>query len=58
MNFKVLVCRKRTKEIVQSIPVVGYLEAERVERGLHVNLNKKDFYTTIRVAQEDGHAAD
>lgn len=47
--YFVQVVHRGTQKAVKSIPVRSFAEAERVEQGVLINLNKKTYRTSIRV---------
>ncbi|QEM43330.1 hypothetical protein CHOTACABRAS_276 [Bacillus phage Chotacabras] len=45
--MKVVIIEIKTNTIVESIPCRNMREAERVERGVNINLNHSEYFTTI-----------
>lgn len=54
-KWKVVIYEKATKKVEHEIECSSdsYRAAERVERGVNINLNHKDYYTLIEKAKEE-----
>lgn len=46
-TYKVKVIKSDTGEVVKTLEAVTERAAERVERGLNINMNHADYYTVI-----------
>jgi len=47
MNYSVNIIETETGEVVETIEVGSYRKAERVERGVNINLDHDNFHTEI-----------
>lgn len=46
-TYKVKVIKTDTGEVVKTLEAVTERAAERIERGLNINMNHADYYTVI-----------
>ena len=46
-TYKIKVIEASTGEVVKTLEATTERSAERVERGLHINLDHSDYYTVI-----------
>ena len=46
-TYKIKVIKTDTGEVVKTLETVTERAAERIERGLNINLNHADYYTVI-----------
>lgn len=53
--WKVRVIDARTLETVKMLEAVTQRAAERIERGLNINMNHADYYTEIEPPKEPHH---
>lgn len=51
-TYKIKVIKADTGEVVKTLEAVTERAAERVERGLNINLNHADYHTVIEPPKE------
>lgn len=51
-TYKIKVIKAETGEIVKTLEAATERAAERVERGLNINMNHADYYTVIEPPKE------
>ena len=52
-TYKIKVIEANTGEVVKTLEATTERSAERVERGLSINLNHADYYTMIEPPKKD-----
>ena len=52
-TYKIKVIEANTGEVVKTLEATTERSAERVERGLSINLNHSDYYTVIEPPKKD-----
>ena len=52
-TYKIKVIEANTGEVVKTLEATTERSAERVERGLSINLNHADYYTVIEPPKKD-----
>lgn len=52
-KYTVQIIEKATKEVVEEIPANNVDQALRVERGVKINLNHKDYRTKLKVEEDN-----
>ena len=52
-TYKIKVIKTDTGEVVKTFETVTERAAERMERGLNINLNHADYYTVIEPPKKD-----
>lgn len=48
MGYRVEIVETATDEVVETVGDNAYRTAERIERGININLNHEKFYTRIK----------